>query len=83
MKARLRLFTMLAIASMALSLESCTKDKPSLSPQNPESQLWEVKADSVYDGDTFRVIKDNKELKIRMCGIDAPEKRQPYNDSKK
>lgn len=68
---------------MALCLESCTKAQLKRSSQIPESQLWEVKAGSVYDGDTFRVIKDNKELKIRLCGIDAPEKRQPYNDSKK
>ena len=62
---------------MALCLESCTKDKPSLLSQIPESQQWEVKAGSVYDGDTFRVVKGDRELKIRMCGIDAPEKRQP------
>ena len=68
---------------MALCLESCTKAQLKLSPQNPESQLWQVKANSIYDGDSFRVIKENRELKIRMCGIDAPEKRQPYNDSKK
>ncbi|MGF1488352.1 MAG: thermonuclease family protein, partial [Prochloraceae cyanobacterium] len=41
------------------------------------SEVWQVKPGSVYDGDTFRVIKGNKELKIRMCGIDAPEKKQP------
>ena len=57
---------------MALCLESCTKAQLKQSSQIPESQLWEVKAGSVYDGDTFRVIKDNKELKIRLCGIDAP-----------
>jgi len=28
---------------------------------------------SVYDGDTLRVLCDGEEIKIRMCGIDAPE----------
>ena len=48
-----------------------------LSDTPPLSQVWAVKPGSVYDGDTFRVIKGNKELKIRLCGIDAPEKKQP------
>jgi endonuclease YncB( thermonuclease family) len=40
-------------------------------------QLCTVKPGSVYDGDTLRVLCDRSELKIRMCGIDAPEKDQP------
>lgn len=36
----------------------------------------------VYDGDTFVASKDNtaEEIKIRLYGIDAPEKGQPYAD---
>lgn len=40
------------------------------------SEVWKVKSGSVYDGDTFRAIKGDREIKIRMCGIDAPEKKQ-------
>lgn len=32
---------------------------------------------SIYDGDTLRVNCSGDELKIRFCGIDAPEKNQP------
>ena len=44
--------------------------------QNPPGELWQVKEGSIYDGDTLRVIRGNEELKIRFCGIDAPEKKQ-------
>lgn len=29
------------------------------------------------DGDTFKVILAGKTVKVRLCGIDAPEKSQP------
>lgn len=35
-----------------------------------------VKAGSIYDGDTLRVFCEGEELKLRLCGIDAPEKEQ-------
>ena len=31
---------------------------------------------SIYDGDTLRVERGNQELKVRLCGIDAPEIKQ-------
>ena len=40
-------------------------------------EVWSVKPGSVYDGNTLRVVKGDRELKIRFCGIDAPEKKQP------
>lgn len=50
---------------------------PSQTPIIPNSEVWTVKDGSVYDGDTLRVIRGAEELKIRFCGIDAPEKDQP------
>ena len=41
-----------------------------------EFERWQLKPGSIYDGDTLRVIKGDEELKIRFCGIDAPEKKQ-------
>ncbi|MGC9527836.1 MAG: thermonuclease family protein [Limnospira sp.] len=41
-----------------------------------DSRLCRVKPGSIYDGDTLRVICDREELRIRLCGIDAPEKAQ-------
>jgi micrococcal nuclease len=35
---------------------------------------------SVHDGDTLRVTLNGKELKIRLCGIDAPESSQPLGE---
>ena len=41
------------------------------------AQQWRVKPGSIYDGDTLRVVRGTEELKIRICGIDAPELKQP------
>ncbi len=40
------------------------------------SQHYDLVPGSVYDGDTFRVSDGNQEIKVRLCGIDAPEKDQ-------
>ena len=55
------------------------KDKPKLAkpPSQTESLRCEVVANSIYDGDTFRVRCSGREQKIRLCGIDAPELKQP------
>lgn len=37
-----------------------------------------VKVVGVADGDTITVVMDGKQTKIRLYGIDAPEKAQPY-----
>lgn len=37
---------------------------------------WQVVQGSVYDGDTFRVTNGRDAIKVRLCGIDAPEKGQ-------
>ncbi len=45
-------------------------------PSQTESLCCEVVESLIYDGDTFRVRCDGRELKIRLCGIDAPEVKQ-------
>lgn len=40
------------------------------------NQLYKLVPDSVYDGDTLHVTDGTQEIKIRFCGIDAPEKKQ-------
>jgi endonuclease YncB( thermonuclease family) len=37
---------------------------------------WQVIGGSVYDGDTFRATNGHATIKVRLCGIDAPEKQQ-------
>ncbi|MEM9807595.1 MAG: thermonuclease family protein [Cyanobacteria bacterium P01_D01_bin.56] len=46
-------------------------------PRNSQSTEWyQVVEGSIYDGDTLRVERGSRELKIRLCGIDAPEIKQ-------
>ena len=39
-------------------------------------EIYQLKENSVYDGDTLRVQRNGEELKIRLCGIDSPERDQ-------
>ena len=40
---------------------------------------WSGLCTAVTDGDTIRVLSpDRREVRIRLYGIDAPERRQPY-----
>jgi endonuclease YncB( thermonuclease family) len=47
----------------------------------PMSEQWEVA--SVTDGDSFTVRRGGEEQKIRLCGVDAPEKTQPLGKEAK
>ena len=44
---------------------------------------FEGKVVSVSDGDTIKVIKDGKQVKVRLAAIDCPEKKQPYGQKAK
>jgi len=33
----------------------------------------------VSDGDTIKILQDGKEVKIRLAGVDCPERGQPYS----
>jgi micrococcal nuclease len=64
---------LIAIAVIISGCNSVKSENLSLSNKSGFAQL---KPKSVYDGDTFRVIKNGEEIKIRMACIDAPEKKQ-------
>ena len=49
---------------------------PALTPST--ATRTEVQILSVVDGDTIKVRTDSGQLKIRMAGIDAPERDQPF-----
>jgi endonuclease YncB( thermonuclease family) len=71
---------LLAIAALTwFHFNQPNNDKPKLAkpPSETQSLRCEVVKDSIYDGDTFRVKCDGRENKIRLCGIDAPEVKQP------
>ena len=40
------------------------------------TEWYQVVPGSIYDGDTLRVERGGQELKVRLCGIDAPELKQ-------
>ena len=43
----------------------------------------EGKVVGITDGDTITVLIDRHEVKVRVAGIDAPEKRQPFGQRSK
>ena len=42
------------------------------------AQAWSGKVVGVTDGDTIKVLKDGKHVKVNLYGIDAPDKGQPF-----
>jgi micrococcal nuclease len=42
------------------------------------AQAWEGKVVGVTDGDTITVLQDKTPIKVRLYGIDCPEKRQAF-----
>ncbi len=47
------------------------------------SWAWQGKVVGVADGDTISVLHDGKGEKIRLYGVDAPEKRQDFGQRAK
>ncbi|OYU45717.1 MAG: nuclease [Burkholderiales bacterium PBB4] len=43
----------------------------------------EGKVVGISDGDTITVLDDRREVKVRVSGIDAPEKKQPFGQRSK
>lgn len=44
---------------------------------------WSAKVVSVADGDTITVLRDGQQVRIRLYGIDCPEKGQGYGQQAK
>lgn len=65
-----------------LSIYGCThpesKNKNLKSSKNHNQSSNEVTVIGIIDGDTYDVLIDNKSVRIRMFGIDAPERGMPY-----
>lgn len=56
---------------LSFIVPSCTMDTP------------DGKVVGVIDGDTFDMMLDGKKTRVRMFGIDAPERRQDYYQKSK
>lgn len=52
-------------------------------PDESVGTVFEGKCVGVIDGDTIRVMHSGYEEKIRLFGVDAPEKSQPYGNAAK
>ncbi|WP_346294071.1 hypothetical protein [Sphaerothrix gracilis] len=75
-KCRVPLLILGAIAATAKWLpESVTEAIATALPSSsmPVSEHYQLVPGSVYNGDTLRVTDGSKEIKIWLCGIDAPE----------
>ena len=68
---------LLGLLAIAYSLQNGISSQTRKMEQQHSQHGWRVKPGSVYDGDTLRLVRGNEELKVRFCGIDAPEKDQP------
>jgi len=44
---------------------------------------WQGKVIHIADGDTVTVLRDGKKVKVRLYGVDCPEKRQAYGTKAK
>ncbi len=72
-------FPILIVAAI-LCLTACDASRSSHQPDVPEvgSRLEDVTVEYVKDGDSFVARHKGKSIEVRLFGIDAPEKGQPY-----
>jgi endonuclease YncB( thermonuclease family) len=72
------LFIGLGLAAYSQLSKDSQSEQVTVVPSSTEREFerWNLKEGSIYDGDTLRVVRGEEELKIRFCGIDAPEKNQ-------
>ncbi|MBC1237575.1 thermonuclease family protein [Nostoc sp. 2RC] len=78
---RKKIYIAVFISTFALS--SCTKSfsEIALNESSEIPKQWEVV--KVSDGDTITVRQGQEKKKIRLCGIDAPESKQPLGQESK
>ncbi|WP_229642288.1 thermonuclease family protein [Waterburya agarophytonicola] len=75
------LFIGLGLAAYSQLNKGSQSEQVTVVPQSAETrefERWQLKEGSIYDGDTLRVVRGDEELKIRFCGIDAPERDQEF-----
>lgn len=70
---------LLFVLSFIVALPLCSKEQ-----SKPSLESFSGKVIKIVDGDTYDVLTaDNKTIRIRMNGIDAPEKKQAYGQKAK
>lgn len=76
----------LIIISLSIFFISCKENKPYLLEYEDIEILIQqdsVKVISISDGDSFTVLLKNEPFKIRIHGIDAPERNMPFYKTSK
>lgn len=68
----MKLFRILPLLSIAFFAATSAQGA------NAPSQVFAAEVIAVLDGDTLLVSRGGKPVKLRLSGIDAPEKAQPY-----
>jgi micrococcal nuclease len=78
---RKKIYISILLSTFALS--SCTKSFSQVAlNESPEiTKQWEVV--KVSDGDTITVRQGQLQVRVRFCGIDAPESKQPLGKESK
>jgi|GEM_PF-1111187 len=67
-----------ATLGVVLFVAACTLKE--FAPELKKGDVVSGKVISVYDGDTLTAIVKNEKVKVRLYGIDAPEKKQRYGE---
>ncbi len=80
MKSRI-IYPVLAIATMLIAFLSFWKHHLESSTPPENSEIGTVV--KVADGDTLTIEMNGTQEKIRLCGIDSPEKSQPLGQEAK
>jgi endonuclease YncB( thermonuclease family)/methylphosphotriester-DNA--protein-cysteine methyltransferase len=84
MKFSIRIASLLLFVLASLGLGLAQQPTTQTSNGNKVQLVIEGKVVRVSDGDTVTVLdKDNKQYKIRLAGIDAPESKQDYGQVSK
>jgi endonuclease YncB( thermonuclease family) len=61
-----------------LSIWSCKQKTQEAVQEAPAGTNGGYKVIAIKDGDTVELLKDGKPLRVRLLGVDAPEKNQDY-----
>lgn len=75
---RLAVIGLILVGLIGIGLAGCGTEKGLAPPSGP------YRVAEVFDGDSFNLTAaDGRIVRVRIAGIDAPEKRQPYSQKAK